>query len=156
MKLFKGESIVYNLLCEYYGKENILVNYRPDWLKNPQTGHNLELDFYIEKEHTAFEVQGPHHYVDKAQKARDYIKRKVCKERGICLIEVKADENDFYTLRHILRSTANHTAMTYGRKKRRKKSPRPTFRARMMAAKIAQQIETESVRRRNGEAAALD
>lgn len=152
--LFKGESIVYNLLSEYYGSSNILVNYRPDWLRNPKTGHKLELDFYIESHHTAYEVQGPHHYTDKDQIERDKVKRTVCKGRGICLIEVKADQNDFYTLRHILRSSMGHKGLTYGRKKKRKKSPRPTFRAKMMQAKVAQQLETESVKRRKGEAAA--
>lgn len=41
---------------------DIFRNYRPDWLKNPTSGKNLELDFYLPHIPIAIEIQGQHHY----------------------------------------------------------------------------------------------
>ena len=46
-------------------------NYRPNWLKNPETGKSLELDFYIPEINLGFEIQGQHHFTDSLQKERD-------------------------------------------------------------------------------------
>ena len=73
------------------------VTVRPDFLKNPKTGRNLELDIYNEKLKLAIEYQGAQHrtytpffhkkytdYLD--QVARDEFKKKKCTELGIDLI----------------------------------------------------------------------
>ncbi len=68
---------------------------RPNWLKWPVTGNNLELDLFYEPFKIAVEVQGPHHYRSVAgladaehsqkQQDRDTFKRHRCAELGIRL-----------------------------------------------------------------------
>lgn len=95
----KGETeckrVLEKLLKEPFNK------LRPDWLMNPVTGHNknLELDCYNERLKLACEYNGVQHYKftpffhkSKAdfmnQKYRDNMKREKCKSKGIVLIEV--------------------------------------------------------------------
>jgi Iridoviridae Uvr/REP helicase len=72
---------------------------RPDFLKNPVTGNNLELDCYNRELKLAIEYNGQQHYKFSAhfhknveastnQKYRDELKRRMCLENGINLIEV--------------------------------------------------------------------
>jgi hypothetical protein len=78
---------------------------RPDWLKNPHTGRNLELDGYCSEIYTplgkglAFEYDGQQHaeynkHFHKSpqdfvkQVKRDFWKDKVCKQHGILLIRI--------------------------------------------------------------------
>jgi len=77
---------------------------RPDFLRNTVTGglHNLELDCYSSKLRLAVEYNGIQHYkyvpffhknkeAFLNQKYRDYMKRQMCKENRIILIEVPYD-----------------------------------------------------------------
>ena len=66
----------------------ILKNYRPDWLKNPKTGRNLEMDFYLPHINVAFEIQGNHHYDNNNQIDNDLTKEKILKNCGITLIKL--------------------------------------------------------------------
>ena len=77
----------------------IFENYRPDWLRNPETGKKLELDFYIPEARVAIEVQGEQHFEyipgfhaneDEFHRmqARDQIKRVVCRDKDISLYEI--------------------------------------------------------------------
>ena len=68
-----------------------------DWLRNPETRRPMELDGYNEQLRIAFEHQGVYHEKDFqitktsdnfAQIERDRIKRDICEERGIVLIEI--------------------------------------------------------------------
>tara|TARA_Y100000034_G_scaffold126705_1_gene178347 strand:- start:5106 stop:5891 length:786 start_codon:yes stop_codon:yes gene_type:complete len=69
---------------------------RPNWLKNPATNQNLELDGYSPKLKIAFEYNGKQHYqpVDifggessfKSQIRRDELKKQLCKNNNIKLI----------------------------------------------------------------------
>lgn len=74
---------------------------RPDFLRNPVTGgdFNLELDCFDPELHIAVEYNGIQHYqyvpyfhknkeAFLNQKYRDDMKRRICKENGILLIEV--------------------------------------------------------------------
>lgn len=81
-------------LCEkslrmiFYKDIKIFKNYRPEWLKNPKTGRNLEIDFYLPHIKVAFEIQGPHHYDDFNQIENDYIKEKLLEKNKITLIKL--------------------------------------------------------------------
>lgn len=79
---------------------------RPDFLKNPVTNSNLEIDCYSKELGIGIEYNGKQHYEycpkfhnNKQdfynQKYRDMIKRSNCMENGISLIEVP------YTVKHI-------------------------------------------------------
>lgn len=70
---------------------------RPDFLKNPETGFNLELDGYNEELKIAFEYDGRTHYqewdINKPGKLEyviknDILKDKLCKENKITLIRI--------------------------------------------------------------------
>jgi hypothetical protein len=72
---------------------------RPDFLRNPITGNNLEIDCFNESLHLGVEYNGQQHYnytsffhrnpeASLNQKYRDEIKRRLCQENGIALIEV--------------------------------------------------------------------
>ena len=76
------------------------TNQRPDFLRNPVTGnYNLELDCYDSDLRLAVEYQGQQHYkyipyfhknkeAFLNQKYRDELKRRMCRENGVTLIEV--------------------------------------------------------------------
>ena len=66
----------------------IVKNFRPDWLKNPDTGCNLEIDFFIPHIKIAIEIQGPHHYDDVVQIKKDKLKRTLLEKHGVKLIEL--------------------------------------------------------------------
>lgn len=72
---------------------------RPSFLKNPETGKRLELDCYCEKLKLACEYNGQQHYrytpyfhknfeSFRNQQFRDNLKKKLCKQNNIYLIEV--------------------------------------------------------------------
>lgn len=72
---------------------------RPDWLRNPKSDRNLELDCYNEELGLALEYNGEQHYIwpngfnmsfenFQAQRERDLFKRRRCKEEGVRLITV--------------------------------------------------------------------
>lgn len=109
-----GERICYKIFSEFVaskmGKKNVMQNIRPNFLKNPKTNYNLELDMFEAfdlnvtnmndiKDGIAIEYNGIQH--DKFtpamhkdydaflyQKWRDNYKASVCKEKGIILIIV--------------------------------------------------------------------
>lgn len=75
------------------------IKVRPDWLKNPATGKNLELDLFCEELMIAVEYNGEQHYVfphyyNKTEEeflksqTRDKLKEEICTKRNICLIRV--------------------------------------------------------------------
>lgn len=97
----KGEKICAQTLMTLFDVPFITV--RPDWLKNPETGRNLELDCYNEQLRLAVEYNGQQHYQagiygDKAklksQQLRDRLKQTLCATNGILLIIVP------YTIKH--------------------------------------------------------
>lgn len=86
------------------------VKVRPDWLRNPATGRNLELDFYCEALHSAVEFNGAQHYhysarfhrgtplALEAQRARDALKMRRCAERGIRLLVIRYNQKNIPAL----------------------------------------------------------
>jgi hypothetical protein len=93
-RISKGELKCKETLEKLTGKSFPTI--RPDWLKNPETGENLELDGYNEELRIAFEYNGRQHYEDGhfnmggyetiQQWRRDQFKRQVCAMYGIHLI----------------------------------------------------------------------
>ena len=93
----RGEAITRQTLEKIYSKKFPCI--RPDFLKNPETGQNLELDCYNEELSIAAEYSGAQHYVYPnsfhksydaflQQLRRDEYKCRRCEEEGIYLIRV--------------------------------------------------------------------
>lgn len=93
----KGETLCREAAQRVFGVPFVKV--RPDFLKNNVTGYNLELDIYNEDLKIAIEYNGRQHYEFVPffhknhehfmnQKYRDEIKKMICKQQGIHLIEV--------------------------------------------------------------------
>jgi hypothetical protein len=93
----RGETICCNVMQNIYNKP--FKTCRPNWLKNPETGHNLELDCYNEELKIAVEYNGSQHYKfpnsfhsskEKfiQQVRRDKYKAKMCEKIGVYLISV--------------------------------------------------------------------
>ncbi len=95
----KGERMCRYVLTHLFGKPFETI--RPDFLKNPRSGCNLELDCYNAdvKPPLAVEYNGKQHYtqVDKFQSSaqkfvtqveNDEFKKLRCASKGVCLITV--------------------------------------------------------------------
>ena len=74
---------------------------RPEFLVNPASGERLELDRYYPVHRVAFEFNGQQHYaaterfggdVVAAQRQRDEVKKAICKQKGIELVVVHAED----------------------------------------------------------------
>jgi len=96
-RINKTENKCRKILERIYGLPFETI--RPDWLKSPKTGKNLELDCYNQQLNIALEFNGKQHYsyvpyFHKSKKEffsqvhRDDWKRKKCIEKGITLIEI--------------------------------------------------------------------
>jgi hypothetical protein len=96
-KVSKGEIRCKNYLETVFGKPFDKI--RPEILRNRVTGHNLEIDCYNDDLKLGIEYNGQQHYKYtkgihrnyehfQTQQYRDEIKRHLCKEAGIVLIEV--------------------------------------------------------------------
>lgn len=108
-----GERQVSKALAILYPGHKF-VKVRPDWLKNPETGRNLELDFYNEALKLAVEFNGIQHYAFTAkfhsqdrdafhlQMHRDRLKAKLCAKHGVHLVIVRHDDTDIL---HTLKSS---------------------------------------------------
>ena len=105
----KGEALCKQAIEDIYGAPFFCV--RPDFLKNPETGRNLELDLYNDFYKVAVEYSGKQHYVypntfHKTQEEfikqvrRDEFKVEMCDKHGIYLITVPHTvKNDYDEIR---------------------------------------------------------
>lgn len=102
-KRSKGEMECLRAAVKIFGTEFKTV--RPNWLKNPETGRNLEIDVYSDKLGIGIEFQGEQHvrYVRKFQAnkreflkqiERDRMKLRMCNKVGVYLIRVYHDCKD--------------------------------------------------------------
>ena len=94
---FKSEKCLGEILKDIF-PEYEFKKIQPDWLKNPKTNKNLELDYYNEELKKAYEYQGRQHEQYNEffhqqdinnfykQQQHDRIKKEVCEENGIKLI----------------------------------------------------------------------
>lgn len=81
------ETVLKKELTLVYWKQNVIFNYRPDFLRNPKTWKNLEIDIYV-KNYYWVEFQWWQHYTDKNQIFRDELKLKLCKQNWLKLYRV--------------------------------------------------------------------
>jgi len=112
----KGEAECRRVLQELFGRP--FNKDRPDFLRNPVTGgnFNLEIDCYDPQSKIGVEYNGVQHYEyvpyfhkNKEhflnQKYRDDMKRRMCKDEGVTLIEVPhtvpVDEIRAYLIREL-------------------------------------------------------
>lgn len=102
-QMSKGEERCKIYLENYLNKPFNKI--RPDLLKNSVTGHNLEIDLYNDELKLGVEYNGLQHYkfcpgIHKnyehfqTQRYRDEMKKMMCKDAGITLIEVPYTEKD--------------------------------------------------------------
>lgn len=95
-----GERRCLEVLEGIYGKGKLQVQVRPDELRNPKTGRNLELDIYHPEKKLGWEYDGRQHAevvprfhpkgqedLD-AQQRRDALKDELCKKAGIRLTRI--------------------------------------------------------------------
>lgn len=93
----KNEKQCRRIVERIYGRA--FPSIRPDFLKNPITGKNLELDMYNKDLKLAFEYNGVQHYKYtpffhkshkdfEKQKAYDNYKKSICEHLGITLIAI--------------------------------------------------------------------
>ena len=109
-KISKGEQLCLEALREFF-PDHTFKTVRPDFLKNPQTGYNLELDLYCPELKLAIEYNGRQHYyytpyihgsVEEFNKQvyRDKLKNRLCKKHGITLITVSYTVTDIKSYLH--------------------------------------------------------
>lgn len=96
---WKNEARVGELLKFIFPEHNF-KKIRPDWLRNPKTGKNLEIDFYCKKLNLAVEVDGKQHFRFNAffhkdnpinfikQIQRDSFKKNQCKKFNVKLLSI--------------------------------------------------------------------
>ena len=97
----KGEAEVRRVLREYFNLPNGFGNARPDFLNNAVTGgkRNLEIDCWEPSLKLGVEYNGRQHYEYTPhfhknreafynQKYRDELKRRMCRDHGVFLIEI--------------------------------------------------------------------
>ena len=101
----EGEELTCQVFEEYLERE-VDINIRPNFLKNPESGKNLELDIFDSRTKIALEYNGIQHYkfpnsfhkteqVFYDQVYRDTLKAELTEKEGIILIVVPytIDEN---------------------------------------------------------------
>lgn len=78
------------LWCHEHHDGQIKHNYRPWWLKSPNSNHHLELDIFIPGLGIGFEVNGVSFHSDVGIQERDKSKLKQCKRQGVRLSVIPA------------------------------------------------------------------
>jgi len=68
------------------------IDAHPNFLINPLTGANLELDVLFENFKLAFEFQGEHHYTDTSTQTKDALKRGISTTNNHVLIPVNISQ----------------------------------------------------------------
>ena len=94
------ESVIKMLKCNDIRYE---TEYKPEWLKNPNTNYYLPLDIFLLDYNIGIECQGEQHFKPveyfggmdsyKALVERDKIKRNICKENGINVLYFCKNKN---------------------------------------------------------------
>lgn len=118
----KGQSLAVLTIQALFPASDWTQNTRPDFLKY-KNGRKLELDGYSKSLKLAIEYHGPHHYQAITQQPehqnefmrqveRDQIKRKLCEQNGVRLVEVRHEELDPKTFLEKIRSIVIDMGLT--------------------------------------------
>jgi len=85
-----GERVTRIIIEHLLGLPDGFPTIRPDFLKNPSSGSNLELDGFNESAKIGFEygAEGDTYHSTENQMRYDKLKAKLCKENGVTLIKV--------------------------------------------------------------------
>lgn len=97
------EALMFKILNQVFPDEEYINNGYYSWLLSPRSAP-MQLDRYYPKLKLAFEYMGSQHYEFNKYFHRtkdafvylqecDIIKRKICKDKGISLIEIRHDED---------------------------------------------------------------
>jgi len=97
---WKTEYGMYREILSRIKGEKIIRNARPDFLKNPKTGRNLEIDVWIPGLKIGFEYNGEYHYheINRSAEAlaytkkKDTLKKKLFKKNGYKLVVIPYTE----------------------------------------------------------------
>lgn len=83
-----GTSIPENAIAFYLEMAgcNMQQGYRPEWLKNPETGRNLELDIFVNPPGIGIEYDGWRYHQDVG---RDIKKEQLAREHGCQIIHIR-------------------------------------------------------------------
>ena len=87
VKLSRLEALVRQFFKIQFPQEDVIYNHRPDWLKNPITGFNLELDLYFPNLKLGVEANGYGHE-ENYQRWKDGIKEALCLKKGVKLLTI--------------------------------------------------------------------
>lgn len=98
---YLGEALMRSFLSLIVDSTESEDGARPEFLVNPASGERMELDRYYPVHRVAFEFNGKQHYVATgrftkqevaAQRKRDKLKQRICKERNVHLVIVHAED----------------------------------------------------------------
>lgn len=98
---YRGEALMQCFLSTIADTQESQDNARPEFLVNPVTRERMEFDRYYPMHGVAFEFNGSQHYKAserfskqevEAQRKRDVIKRRICREKNIKLVVVRAED----------------------------------------------------------------
>ena len=102
----RSEKVMVEIIEELFGGR-VGKKATPDFIRNPETGRNLELDYYIESKRIAFECNGIQHYEFtpfyhrngeqdfERQLRHDELKRRACDSEGVTLITIDGREYSY-------------------------------------------------------------
>ncbi len=112
---YRKETLCREIFEDFFKKP--FTKSRHDWLRNPKTNQNLELDGYNEELKIAFEYNGEQHYMEhrfndenednlEYQQWKDKLKLQKCIEHGVRLITIpywiKEENLKTYILQHFV------------------------------------------------------
>jgi len=96
MNMSKQQDLLYQKIRSHVGRVKVIENYRPNWLRNPKTGRNLEIDLYLPKFKIGIEYQGAQHFkhvynMDRNidyTRYKDTLKIELAKKRKVNIVEI--------------------------------------------------------------------
>ena len=120
--MMRSEKTMVEIIEELFG-DKVGKKATPNFIRNPDTGRNLELDYYIESSRIAFEYNGIQHYEFspfyhrngeqdlQMQLRHDELKRRACDSEGITLVTIDGREYSYQNreaMKNYIRTALNN------------------------------------------------